>query len=473
MKNNKIETVLKEVLKRVKPSPERRKEILELAEKVESRVRKELKKAGLKAEVRVEGSVAKDTWLSENPDIDIFVRFPPNFPREKFRTTFLQIAKKATEGAQHVERFAEHPYLEAIINSNRINIVPCYATKPKEWKSATDRTPYHTDYVKKHLTEKLCDEVRLLKKFMQGIEVYGAEIKVGGFSGYLCELLTLKYGNFIKVLENFAKWKGKLVIDLENYYKGREDDLNLMFKEPLIVVDPVDESRNVAAAVQRDHLYEFIAASRQFLKNPSLKFFYPSETAPLTREELVKSIRKRKTTIVFLKLGYVEAVPDILWGQIYKSQRSLRKLFKQYEFELIRDAVWSDEKNIIMMIFEFEAGKLPHVKKHFGPPLEKQVECEKFLSKHLLSKSSFSGPYIEDGRWIVETKRKYFDVVRLLKEKLHDGGKNSGVAELVAEGIRRQFKIFVNEEIMEFYVSNVDFAKFLTDYLDGRPRWLR
>ena len=31
---------------------------------------------------------------------------------------------------------------------------------------------------------------------MQGIGVYGAEIKVGGFSGYLCELLVMKYGGF-------------------------------------------------------------------------------------------------------------------------------------------------------------------------------------------------------------------------------------------------------------------------------------
>jgi len=468
-----IETVLEKVLKRIKPSPERRKEILELAEKLEFNVREELRKAGLEAEVRVEGSVAKDTWLSENPDIDIFVRFPLGFPKEKFRTDFLQIAKRATKDAKHVERFAEHPYLEAIINSNRVNIVPCYATKPKEWKSATDRTPYHTDYIKKHLAKKLCDEVRLLKKFMQGIGVYGAEIKIGGFSGYLCELLTLKYGSFTGLLENFAEWKGKLVIDLEGYYKGRETDLNLMFKEPLIVVDPVDEGRNVAAAVRTNHLYEFIVATRQFLKNPSLKFFYPSETVPLSKEEFVESLGKRKTTLLFLKFDYVNAVPDILWGQIYRSQRSLRNLLRQYEFKLIRNAVWTDEKTTIVMVFELETGKLPIVKKHFGPPLEKQIECEKFLSKHLNSKNSLSGPYIESGRWIVETKRKYSNVVELLKEKLRDGGKNSGMAELVAEGIRRHFEVLVNGEIAEFYASNVDFAKFLTDYLDGRPKWLK
>ncbi|HDI12070.1 MAG TPA: hypothetical protein ENF63_00585, partial [Candidatus Bathyarchaeota archaeon] len=230
MKNNAINNILKEVLKKIKPSVEERERILSLAEKLSSNLKEELENANLNAEVRVEGSVAKDTWLSENPDIDIFVRFPLDFPKEKFRTEFLQIAKKATKGAKYIERFAEHPYLEAIVDAVRVNIVPCYASKPREWKSATDRTPYHTDYVKKFLNEQLCDEIRLLKKFMQGIGVYGAEIKIGGFSGYLCELLVINYGNFRKVLENFAEWKRRLVIDLEKYYEGRERDLDLMFK---------------------------------------------------------------------------------------------------------------------------------------------------------------------------------------------------------------------------------------------------
>jgi len=37
-----------------------------------------------------------------------------------------------------------------------------------------------------------------------------------------------------------------------------------------------------------------------------------------------------------------------------------------------------------------------------------------------------SGPYIEDGRWVVEIKRKFTDVVGLLKEKLEDGTKHRG-----------------------------------------------
>ena len=179
-------TVLTKVLTRVNPSEKERREVLELADILIERVKKASKEAGVKARVRVEGSVAKDTWIKGEPDIDIFMQLPLSTPREAFGTICLNIAKEATKGSVQVERFAEHPYLEAIVNGTRVNIVPCYKAKLGEWVSATDRTPFHTDYVMPRLDERLRSEIRLLKRFMKGIGVYGAEIKVGGFSGYLC-----------------------------------------------------------------------------------------------------------------------------------------------------------------------------------------------------------------------------------------------------------------------------------------------
>ena len=126
--------------------------------------------------------------------------------------------KKQRAHYEQIERFAEHPYLQLIVEGYRVDIVPCYNAKPGEWQSATDRTPYHTDYIKKHLDAGLRGEVRLLKRFMQGTGVYGAEIKVGGFSGYLCELLIMKYGSFAGTMEAFAHYNKRVVVDIENYY---------------------------------------------------------------------------------------------------------------------------------------------------------------------------------------------------------------------------------------------------------------
>jgi len=468
-----FEKICAKVLGKVTPPLKEKEHILKLAEELRRKVQVASEEANVKAKVRVEGSVAKNTWLSKEPDIDIFMRLPTTMPREAFGTTCLKIARKATKGCKQSERFAEHPYLEAIVDFVRVNIVPCYKVEKGEWKSATDRTPFHTDYVKPLLNEEICGEIRLLKKFMKGIGVYGAEIKVGGFSGYLGELLTLNYGSFEKVLKSFGEWKGKRVIDYENHYRGRESEIAKIFEEPLIIVDPIDKGRNVAAAVRKERLDEFIVASRAFVQKPELKFFYPQDMKALNSEQLAKTMKTRGSTLIFLKFGKLKAVPDILWGQLYRSQKTIRTMLKQHDFNVIRDSVWSDEENLSVLIFELAQQILSLFRKHLGPPIEKRTECERFLRKHLGASQTVSGPRIEEGRWVVETKRKHNDAVELVNEKLRGrDGERLILPDLIAESVRKDFETLVNEECMKLYSTSPEFAKFLTEFLDGKPKWL-
>lgn len=467
-----MEQILSEILEEITPKKDERTKIENLAKELEEKVKTASELVGVEAKVRLEGSVAKDTWLSGEPDIDIFMQVSPSIPRKSLGDVCLKIARKATEGSEQVERFAEHPYLEAFVKGVRVNIVPCYKTAKGEWLSATDRTPYHTDYVKKHLTEQMRSEVRLLKRFMKGIDVYGAEIKIGGFSGYLCELLILNYKSFLKTLEAFAKYKQRIIVDIENYYRERKNELRLLFREPLVVIDPVDKGRNVASAVQPQKLYNFIAASRAFLKNPHKNFFTKPEPHSLPVEKLKATMKNFGSDFLFLTFGKVDAVPDVFWGQLYKTQRSLRKLLELNNFCVLRDQAWSDEKTLSVFIFELERRFLSPVKKHLGPPLEREKECENFLRKYVDNSCTVSGPYVENGRWVVEIKRRYVDAVKLINERLKDDGQKMGVADKIAEELSRKFHVFINEEIAELYKKNRVFAQFLTEFLSGKPKWL-
>ena len=472
-RQNQIKRVCSEVLEKISPTKADRKKIEALAKELERKVASSAAKKGIEAVVRVEGSVAKDTWLKEEPDIDVFMCLSPTIPRKTLGTVSLEIAREATEGSRQVERFAEHPYLEAFVEGYRVNIVPCYRAERGEWLSATDRTPFHTDYVKKHLNPTLRGEVRLLKRFLQGIGVYGAEIKVGGFSGYLCELLIIHYGSFVETLRAFAKCTPRMVIDIEKYYEEREKELRLLFSEPLVIVDPVDKGRNVASAVKPQKIYTLVAAARAFLKVPSNQFFFPPKPKVLSGEKLKRQLANCGSDYIFLTFSAVDAVPDVLWGQLYRTQRALRKMLELHDFKVLRDTAWSDEKTLNAFIFEVEQHILAGIKKHLGPPLERESESENFLTKYAENNNVVSGPYIEDGRWVVEIKRKNTDAVKLLTDKLKDGGRNAGVAELISNQLKDGFNLMVNEEILQVYSGNSSFAKFLTDFLSGKPFWLK
>ena len=467
------ESITRQVLEKITPTREDHVKVDAITRELELKVSLACKQAGVSAIVRVEGSVAKDTWLRENPDIDIFMRLPTSIPRKNLGDVALKIAKNAAGSYVQIERFAEHPYLQLIVKDYRVDIVPCYDAKHGEWQSATDRTPYHTDYINQRFNASLRAEVRLLKRFMKGTGVYGAEIKVGGFSGYLCELLVTKYGSFIETVQAFARYSKRVIIDIENFYAERQSELSLLFPEPLVIVDPVDMGRNVASAVQPEKLYSFVGAARAFLKKPDAVFFYPPKPEALPVASLRSQLESRGASIVFLAVDQVSAVPDVLWGQLYRTKRSLHKLLELSDYKILRDTVWSNEKNLSIFTFELESQVLPSNRKHLGPPLEREAEGENFLSKYAANLQVISGPYIEDGRWIVEVPRKTTNAVSLLKEKLADGGKNAGIAELIAKSIRENLKVLVNAEIIDIYRENGDFAEFLTDFLSGKPFWLK
>ncbi|MEM2897654.1 MAG: CCA tRNA nucleotidyltransferase, partial [Candidatus Bathyarchaeia archaeon] len=405
-------------------------------------------------------------------DIDIFMRLSPELAKNKLKEVSLKIAYNAMEGYKTFERFAEHPYLEAWVEGIRVNIVPCYKVEKGRWLSATDRTPYHTDYMKLHLSDELKDEVRLLKKFMKGIGSYGAEIKVSGFSGFLCEVLALYYGSFEKVLEVASKWKFKQTIDIESYYKGREYELYDLFDDPLIVIDPIDKGRNVAAAVKKEKLWEFVAASRAFLNKPSIKFFYPPELDLPSSDAILQEIKNKKMSLIFIKFGKIDAVVDVVWSQLFKTEKALKNFLQKNDFSVIKSASWSDENLNNGIVFKLETSSIPLFKKHLGPQVFRREESKKFLEKHSKAIDTISGPWIESDRWVVEKARKNSDPIVLLKEKFRDGGREIGVAEKVSECFKKGFEILSNEEIIKFYNESKEFAEFFVKFLIGRNFWV-
>ncbi|WP_455285154.1 CCA tRNA nucleotidyltransferase [[Eubacterium] cellulosolvens] len=460
------------VARQIAPQSAERERVHGLAEQLKARLIAEAEKRGLEAEVRLDGSVAKDTWLRGDADIDIFLRVPASMSRTDLERRCLEVARRALKGYPIVERFAEHPYVETHVEGIRVNVVPCYNVARGEWRSATDRTPFHTEYVISHLSPDQKGEVRLLEAFLKGIGVYGADVKVSGFSGMLCETLIMCYGSFVKTLEEAQSWKAPTVIDLERYYAAREEEVLDLFEEPLIVIDPVDRGRNLAASISRNRLWEFVAAARAFSNKPKKSFFVARKITPLRVGRFRREMQRRSWNLIAVEFGRVDAVVDVLWSQLYRTERALRNLLRQEGFNVTRSAAWTNEEELNVILLELENLTLPPVRKRLGPHVARSQASELFLRKHLSGIRSISGPWVDDDRWAVDQLRENRSAVAFLRSRIRDGGRDVGVASKIAPVLKRGYRVLADQALINFYRKNSDAARFMTSFLKGRPAWL-
>lgn len=459
--------VIDEVLSSVLPSLDEKENVKSVTELVRTLVIDEANKKGLKIDVEVGGSVAKNTWLKDDVDIDFFMLFPTTINKKELGELGLDIAKKAVSRYKKRERYAEHPYLEAWVNNIRVNIVPCYKSIQGQWRTAADRSPYHTRYIVKKLeTEHLEKDIRVFKKFIKGIDNYGAEIRVKGFSGYLCELLILHYGFLQNALNAISKWRFGEIIDSEKVYQGRLEEAKKIFNTPLIVIDPVDPIRNVAAAVSKDRMSELITATKLFLERPSRSFFYP-EKIEVSLDHLKKMVSSLEYDILAIDIQTSEKVPDVLWGELIKTQNALKQILQKNSFNVLRSDIWSDEEESSIIIFSIETKTLSKVKLHIGPPVD-TVGVEPFLEKYMAE--AVTGPWVENGKWVVGVKREYTITESLLKNILSDGGFSVGVSRGLVKALISS-RLLVGAEVLRL-CSKKDFPKFLKRFLEGKPQWL-
>ncbi|HTX43134.1 MAG TPA: CCA tRNA nucleotidyltransferase [Methanocella sp.] len=434
--------LLDEVLARVKPSAEEERHMRAVAREVIDKVNSKARALGLDVYAIHVGSTARDTWLRGKKDIDIFLMFPPDTPRQELEEKGMMLARGVSP--RFKERYAEHPYVTALYGGFEVDLVPAYrVSDPSKIQSAVDRSPFHNEYIVKHI-DGLCDQVRLLKQFTMGVGVYGSELRTQGFSGYLCELLAIKYGSFMGVIGKGADFRPGMVIDIEGHI-----DEAVEHPDPLVVIDPVDPKRNVASALSEQKFCEFIDACRRFLKNPSPCFFFPPPVPPIKKSALERLLSKRGTLLVAVAFRAPDIVEDTLYPQLRKTEGSLARLLERHEFKIYRSDVWSNDRSAIVL--EMLVWELPAIERHMGPPVQEREHCDKFKDK-------YPEAYVTGCRYAVDVPRRYKTAVELIHDQLQSCGLGKHVAVSVLEG----FDILLDADVLGL---GPEFASFLARFL--------
>ncbi len=436
-----------DVLKSIKPTPAQDKKVDSVVSELEKKVADVSRKLDAHIETMLVGSVAKGTHLKD-PDIDLFMLFSESTELAELKEKGLAIGRKILDGKEH---YAQHPYVRGIYKGFQVDLVPCFRIRDTRKKmSAVDRTPFHTEFVKTHLKKGQADEVRLLKRFMKGAESYGAEAKVQGFSGYLCELLTMRFGTFRGVLEAASQWKVGETLELPGF-EGKE------FSEPLTFIDPVDSSRNVASAVSTETLLRFILASREYLKAPDKKFFFAAERTAWDPDKVREVAGGRLDNLVSVSFPKLDLIDDVVYPQLRKSLTNISALLERADFEVEKTTIHVDGSTHLMV--ELVSICLPKQKKHRGPPVNSENVSE-FLAKW--NSLGISKPYIESGRWYVTVKREFERADELVRAKLPSIPLGKDVK---AQG---KFEVRCGQELL-----SQEHLGALTRHFDERMPWER
>jgi len=441
------------VLKKITPTPAEKKQLADIITSLKNKVMKEINKTRIPITIELVGSIAKDTFIRTAVDIDLFLLFPPTTPREILEEKGLIIGRAILK--EQEECFAEHPYVRGLFKGYKTEIVPCYKIEDASQKlSAVDRTPLHTRYIEEHLKESQKKDVRLFKQFLKGIGCYGAEAEIEGFSGYLTEIIVLKYGTFQHLIQQVQQWiyGEKLALQPGGYTD---------FTTPLTFTDPVDPERNVASAVSNEKFNLLIQACKEYQKNPRLTFFFPNELKPKSLQEIKKEIGTRE--YIGVRFPKPEIIPENLYPQIRKAVRVIRELCEQYGFTII-DATFAVEKNDVYIILQPTTKTISKTVLHPGPPVSLKRNADDFLKKWRDNRKTIQKPFEKENRWYVEIEREYIEIQELLEEHV----RQLSLGKNINGDISKKLTIVNTNDLL---TENLQL--FWTGYLDLRRTWER
>ncbi|MEE8402214.1 MAG: CCA tRNA nucleotidyltransferase [Candidatus Hydrothermarchaeaceae archaeon] len=439
----------------VAPTKEEKARLLNVTKDVLAEIEKETGEIDSRIRPALLGSASRDTWLLDEKDVDIFLMFPLEYEKERMEEIVTGIGMKILKDV--TKRYAEHPYVRGIYRDFEIEIVPCYAVdSPQNMKSAVDRTPFHDAFVKRHIRGKE-DEVRLLKQFLKGTGCYGAESRVEGFSGYLCELLVIKYGSFEGVLNAAGDWQRGHVV-----WIGDTGELK-KFPEPLVFIDPVDKNRNVASALSLTKLSGFIFAAGRYLEEPHDEFFFPKKRE-VGRTGIIRKFESRGTDAIAIIFETPDIVDDILYPQLKRAAGAIEKLLLRSDFQVSGIDFFVGERTCIFI--ELGGIEIPEMRLHMGPEVNTPHE-QRFLSKYKDFDGKLTEPFIRGDRWAIFLKRKCTNAKVLLSDFLSQAHlEKKGMPKYVAKAIEGGYAIKEGKDAIP-----AEFAEDLLEYFDPRFTW--
>lgn len=442
-----LSAVIDAVRERVTPNEDERERLTRATERLIARTETATSELPVETDIIRVGSTARGTWLPGDQDIDLFVRFPPDLSREDLESMGLKVGHAVLPDGR--AEFAEHPYVTGKFESFDVDLVPCYRVESAtDARSAVDRTPFHTEYVEGIITPDLASDVRVLKGFLTACGIYGSDLRTEGFSGYLAELLVVEFGGVRPLIGSAADWRPPIELN-------PADHGTRSFDHPLTVIDPTDPERNVAAVLSPTNLARFQHHVRALIEEPTQERFEISDPAPLDPAALETHLARRETMPIAIRFPAPDVVADQLYPQLEKSRAGIVAELGRHEFSVLRSVTFADDHAVILI--ELATDRLPAVERHDGPPVHVREHATAFYEKYV--ETDTYGPFIENGRYVVERDREYISATTCLEGELFSVALGPAVERALENG----YDLLTGEELTKLLP---EFGLSLARYYD-------
>ncbi|WP_224332797.1 CCA tRNA nucleotidyltransferase [Haloprofundus halobius] len=428
-----LDSVVAAVRERIDPDADERAALAAAVDALRERVEATVSDLPVEADAVQVGSTARGTWLSGDRDIDLFVRFPPALPREELERYGLEIGRAVLPGGH--EEYAEHPYVKGDFEGFDVDLVPCYdVPEATDIQSAVDRTPFHNAYLDAKLDDDLRADVRVFKRFLKGIGAYGSDLRTKGFSGYLSELLILEHGGFEPLLRAAADWHPPVEFDPEDHGRATFDD-------PLVVIDPTDPERNVAAVLSAANVARLQHYARELLAEPREALFFPPDEQSYSRVDVREQLSRRGTHPVAVVFDAPEIVEDQLYPQLEKSLSGVVSELDRRGFAPLRATAMADGRAVLFV--ECSVAERSAFARHDGPPVAVRQHATGFFEKYQGADDVY-GPFIDGDRYVVERERAFTTPEALLSsDALFDVALGAQVGSVLGE----RYEVLVGDDV--------------------------
>lgn len=374
-----------------------------------------LKKINNKIEIFLGGSLAKGTVIrkKEKYDVDLFILFPKSYKDKSEKISdYLEKALKNAK-IKYCELNGSRNYYQVGLNNIILELVPILKIeKANDAQNITDISPLHVRYLLKKIKQnkRLPQEIILAKTFCYAQGVYGAESYIGGFSGYSIEVLVTYFKSFKKLVNFFSKIKikkdEKIIIDSEKYYKNKQQILDSLnpskISSSLILIDPVDKTRNVSAALGDEKLIKFIDSCKKIIKNKKKDLINFLVIKEKSQDYFIKKAKSKNANLVVLQIKTTKNKLDVAGAKINKFFDFLTYSLDRENFKIIESQRFFNENDLTAILNLII--KNPEKTKIVPGPI---INCDKKFIKKF--KKKYKMVFIKNKKYYSKTNNRFKD----------------------------------------------------------------